>query len=337
MDLSTTYMGLKLANPLVASASPLTMDLDSLRRLEDAGVGAVVLGSLFEEQIEHDAAELDHYLHYGADRFAESLSFFPRVDEFRLGAEQYLDHIAAARRALGVPVIASLNGVSARGWIDWAERMRQAGADGLELNVYYIPTNPALGPGDVEELYANVLAAVREAAGGRIPVAVKLSPFFSNLASVAARLDQLGADALVLFNRFYQPDIDPEELELRVRATLSTSADTLLPLRWIAILYGKLKASLAATSGVHTGADAAKLILAGADVVMMCSALLQNGPQHVRTVRDGLVEIMERHGYESVARMRGLMSQRNCPEPSAYERGNYVRALTTFGLTATME
>lgn len=309
MDLTTTYMQLPLASPLVASASPLTMDLDSLRRLEDAGAGAVVLGSLFEEQIAHEAAELEHYLHYGADRWAESLTYFPDVGEFRLGAEDYLQHVARAREALGIPVIASLNGVSAGGWTAYADQIAQAGAHGLELNVYYLPTKASLSAADVEDVYASVLSAVREQVKLRVPLAMKLSPYFSNLPAVADRLDALGADALVLFNRFYQPDIDPLALETKLDVSLSTSADGRLPLRWIAILHGRLKASLAATGGIHTGEDAAKMLLAGADAAMLCSALLRNGPEHLRAVREGLVRVMETHGYESVEQMKGVMSQ----------------------------
>jgi len=337
MDLSTKYMGLSLANPLVASASPMGMTLDTLRRLEDAGAAAVVLASLFEEQIEHDAGELDHYLHYGADRFAESLSYYPEVDEFRVGGEEYLDYIAKARQAVDIPIIASLNGISAKGWVSYAAKVAEAGACGLELNVYYIPTNPRLGPGDVEQAFHGVLTAVQGELAGRLPLAMKLSPFFSNLTSFVAGLDKVGLDGLVLFNRFYQPDIDPRALEVRANLELSTSADNRLSQRWIAILHGKVAASLAASSGIHTGADVAKLIMAGADVTMLCSALLKNGTGHLRTVREELTEIMGLHGYESVAEMRGVMSQKNCPEPSAYERGNYIKALTSYGLTATFE
>lgn len=335
MDLSTTYMNLELPSPLVVSASPLAMDLDTLKRLADAGAAAVVLASLFEEQIEHDAAELDHYLHYGTDRFAESLSYFPEMGDFRLGAEDYLEYVAKARAAVDLPVIASLNGISARGWVSYAQRMEQAGAHALELNVYYIPTNPQLGAADVEAVYLDVLAAVKDSV--QIPVAMKLSPFFSSMASMAARLDEAGADALVLFNRFYQPDIDPDALEVRLNTTLSTSADNRLPLRWIAILRDRVRASLAASGGIHTGADVAKMILAGADVTMMCSALFENGPEHLARVREGLVRILDSHDYASLAEMKGAMSQAGCPEPAAYERGNYVKALTSYGKTATLE
>lgn len=335
MDLSTTYMGLKLASPIVPSASPLTMELDSLRQLEDAGAAAVVLGSLFEEQIEHDAAELDHYLHYGAERFAESTSYFPDVPDFRLGAEQYLDHVSKAHEALDIPVIASLNGISPKGWISYAKKIEQAGADALELNVYFIPTNPAVSARDVEQVHETILSAVKASVG--IPVAVKLSPFFSNFSAIANSLNSAGADALVMFNRFYQPDIDPENLEVDLKVNLSTSADSLLALRWIAILHGRLDLSIAATGGIHTPADAVKMIMAGADVTMLCSALLTEGPKHLRVIREGIERLMAKHGYESVTEMKGVMSQRNCPEPAAYERGNYIKALASYGRTATLE
>ena len=335
MDLTTTYMGLKLDNPLVASSSPLTMELDSLRQLEDAGVSAVVLGSLFEEQIEHDAQQLDHYLHYGAERFAESTTYFPDVPDFRLGAEDYLDHVRKTREALGIPVIASLNGISPKGWISCAKKIEQAGAHGLELNVYFIPTNPAVSARDVEQVHSAILSAVK--ASVQIPVAVKLAPFFTNMAGMAKSLAGAGADALVMFNRFYQPDIDPEKLEVDLTVHLSTSQESLLALRWIAILYGRAGVSLGATGGIHAPADAAKMVMAGADVTMMCSALLAHGPGHVKVVRDGLERLMAKHGYESLAEMKGVMSQRNCPEPSAYERGNYIKALTRYGRTATFE
>ncbi len=337
MDLSTTYMGLALNSPVVASASPLSMDLGTLRRLEDAGAGAAVLASLFEEQIEHDARELEHYLEYGADRFAESLSYFPEQEEFRTGGEDYLEYVAKAVEAVDMPIIASLNGVSAKGWVGYAEKLADAGAQGIELNVYFIPTNPALSAQRVEDVYEAVLSAVKASVGDRIPVSVKLSPFFTNTAAVAARLAGAGADALVLFNRFYQPDIDPADLEVKLNVQLSTSDESRLPLRWIAILHDRIEAGLAASSGVHTGTDAAKMILAGADAAMMCSALLRHGPGHIQSVTKELAEVMDKHGYGSIGEMRGVMSQKSCPEPSAYERGNYIKALTTFGHTSTLE
>jgi dihydroorotate dehydrogenase (fumarate) len=335
MDLSTTYLGLKLVSPLVVSASPLSRKLDAIKRMADSGAGAVVLWSLFEEQIEHDAEELEYYLQYGADRFAESLTYFPRAQEYHLGPEQYLEHIARAKKAVGIPIIASLNGVSPRGWIRYATMAQEAGADAIELNVYFIPTQTKLPADDVEDVHLSVLRAVKSKVS--IPVAMKLSPFFSSMANFAVRADEAGADGLVLFNRFYQPDIDLEALEVRPNLVLSTEAEMRLPMRWIAILYGRLKASLAATTGVHTGAGAAKMILAGADAVMMCSALLKHGVEHLKTVRKELVDVLESKEYESVSQARGVLSQKTCPEPAAFERANYMRALNSFGQTATME
>jgi dihydroorotate dehydrogenase (fumarate) len=335
MDLSTTYMRMKLANPLVVSASPMSMDLDSLRKMEDSGAAAVVLGSLFEEQVSHEAGELEFYLQYGADRWAESLTYFPRQQDYKLGPEEYLDHIAAAKKALGIPLIASLNGLSGGGWISYAKKIQQAGADAIELNVYFIPTDPNVSGPRVEEAHLAALQAVRSSVS--IPVAMKLSPFFSSIASMAGRLASAGADALVLFNRFYQPDIDIENLQARPALVLSTSAEMRLPLRWIAILHGRVRASLAATTGIHTAADVAKMILAGADATMMCSALLEKGIDHLATVRAGLVEIMEAKEYESIEQMKGVLSLRNCPEPAAFERANYMKTLQSFGWTPTRE
>ncbi|MGA2265030.1 MAG: dihydroorotate dehydrogenase-like protein [Phycisphaerae bacterium] len=337
MDLSTTYMGLKLTSPLVASASPLCMDVGEVRKMEDHGAGAVVLASLFQEQIEHDAEELDFYLHYGTDRWAESLTYFPHKEDYKLGPEAYLAHIAAVKKAVSIPVFASLNGISAGGWTSYAKKMQDAGANGIELNIYFIPADPRLGSEQVEQRYLSVLKAVKSAV--HIPVAVKLSPYFSATASMATRLDAEGADALVLFNRFYQPDIDIEKLEIRPRLELSTPWEGRLPLRWIAILFGKLakKASLAATTGIHTAEDVAKMILAGADVTMMTSALLRHGVEHLAKVRAGLVEIMQAKEYESVAQMKGVLSQKSVPDPEAFERANYMKTLQSFGLTATKE
>jgi dihydroorotate dehydrogenase (fumarate) len=335
MDLSTTYMGLKLSSPLVASASPLSRKIDSIKRMADSGAGAVVLWSLFEEQIEHDAEQLEHYLEYGTERFAESLTYFPHTELYHLGPDQYLEHIALAKKAVDIPIIASLNGVSPRGWVRYAAMAQEAGADAVELNVYYIPTQGKLTSGEVEDIYLSVLRAVKDRVS--IPVAMKLSPFFWSRANFAARADEAGADALVLFNRFYQPDIDLENLEVRPNLILSSEAEMRLPLRWVAILRGHVKASLAATTGIHTGAGAAKMILAGADVVMMCSALLKNGIQHLRTVREELVRFLESKEYASVSQARGVLSLENCPEPAAFERANYMKALTTFERTATFE
>jgi dihydroorotate dehydrogenase (fumarate) len=335
MDLSTSYMGLRLASPIVASASPLTGELESIKRIVAAGAGAVVLHSLFEEQIAHEEAELEHYLHYGTERFPESITYFPNLLEYRLGPDQYLDLIRAAKASVDVPIIASLNCVSRGAWSQYASQMEQAGADAIECNVYYIPTSPEETPQEVEERYLGALEAMRQAV--KTPVAMKLSPFFSSPVHMMRRLDAAGASGLVLFNRFYQPDIDVENLDVRPRLVLSTSAECRLPLRWIAIVRGHVRASLAASSGVHTGLDAAKMILAGADVVMMTSALLEHGPEHVRTVLDELKGVMESREYDSVSQMRGVLSQHNCPDPAAFERANYMRTLASFGMTATLE
>ncbi len=335
MDLSVTYMGLELSSPLVVSANPLSQSLDTIRRMEDAGAATVVLWSLFEEQIEHEARELDYYLQQGTDRWAESLTYFPHVEAFPLGPQEYLDHIAKAKSAVDIPINASLNGISDEGWVSYARQMQQAGADALELNVYYIPALPHVSGQAVEQVYLRILQAVK--AEVTIPVAMKLSPFFSSPGHLMQQLDQAGADGLVLFNRFYQPDLDPENLSVEPSLELSSSFEMRLPLRWIAILYGKLKASLAATTGLESGLDVAKMILAGADVTMLCSALLRHGVEHLQTVRKELTEYMDRKGYGSVGQMKGLLSQQHCPEPAAFERANYMKVLHSFGPTATFE
>lgn len=328
MDLKTTYLGLKLKNPLVASASPLSRSLDGMKRLEDAGVSAIVMYSLFEEQIEHESEELEHYLAYGSESYAEALDYFPRPEEYNLGPEQYVELLQKAKTSLGIPVIGSLNGISTGGWIDYAKKFEQAGADAIELNIYYIPTDPALTSQEVEDRYVNVLTAVRRAV--RIPVAVKLSPYFSSLAHVATRLDRAGANGLVLFNRFYQPDFDLEALEVTPDVVLSTSDAIRVPLRWIAILHGMVKTSLAATSGIHTAQDVIKMVMAGADVTMMCSALLKHGPAHVTAVLADLNKWMVEHEYLSVEQMKGSMSQASVADPAAFERANYMKALNRF-------
>jgi dihydroorotate dehydrogenase (fumarate) len=328
MDLTTTYLGLTLKNPIVPSASPLSHTLDGMKRLEDAGASAIVMYSLFEEQIAHESAELDHYLSYGAESFAEALTYFPEPDEYNLGPEEYVDLVRRAKEALDIPVIGSLNGISTGGWIEYARRIEEAGAAGLELNVYYIPTDPRLPAADVEDRYLEVLHAVKRTV--RIPVAMKLSPFFSSFGHMANRLATAGADGLVLFNRFYQPDIDLDALEVRPNVILSTPQALRLPLRWIAILHGRVKSSLAATSGVHGAEDALKLIMAGADVTMVCSALLKNGPSHIGTILEGMRRWMVEHEYLSVAQMKGSMSQRAVADPAAFERANYMKALQSF-------
>ncbi len=330
MNLKTKYLGIELKNPIVPSASPLSRNLDSMKRLEDAGASAIVMYSLFEEEIEHESAELDHYLHYGTESYAEALTYFPRADEYNLEPDAYIELLRKAKASLGIPVIASLNGITSGGWIKYARHFEDAGADAVELNVYYIPTDPRLTSHDVEERYMNVLSAVRDSIG--VPIAVKLSPYFSSLSHFAEGLVGAGANGLVMFNRFYQPDLDIENLEVVPGVTLSDSSANKLPMRWIAILYGRLKASLAATSGIHTAEDVLKLVMAGADVTMMCSALLQHGPQHIRKVLTDLTKWMEDHEYESIEQMKGSMSQRSVADPSAFERANYMKALNSFKL-----
>lgn len=328
MDLSTTYLGLRLKNPIVASASPLSRSLDSMKKLEDAGAAAIVMYSLFEEQIEHESAELHHYLTYGSESYAEAIDYFPDISEYNLGPEQYIELLHEAKHSLEIPVIGSLNGISNGGWIEYAKRMEQAGADAIELNVYYIPTDPKLTSQEIEDRYINVLHAVKKAV--TIPVAMKLSPFFSSLAHVAKRLEHAGANGLVLFNRFYQPDFDLAELEVKPGVVLSTSDELRLPLRWIAILHGMVQVSLAGTSGVHTAEDVLKMVMAGADATMMCSVLLKNGPEHITRVLENLQKWMLEHEYLSIEQMKGSMSQQSVPDPSAFERANYMKALNRF-------
>ncbi len=326
MDLTTTYLGLKLRTPLVCGASPLSQDLDKLKRMEDAGASAVVLHSLFEEQLRQDSLELENSLERGALSSPEALTYFPEED-YHLGPDEYLAHIQRAKKAVKIPVIASLNGCSAGGWTAYARGMEEAGADALELNIYRIPTDAQQTAGDIEETCLEIVRAVK--ARVAIPVAVKLSPFFTNFANVAARLDKAGANGLVLFNRFYQPDIDIETLEVQPNILRSTSMDMRLPLRWIAILHGRLAASLAASSGVYGGGDALKLLLAGADSVQLCSALLRDGLGKIVTIERELSAWMKTHEYESVRQLKGSLSQKNCPAPAAFERAQYMRAITS--------
>jgi dihydroorotate dehydrogenase (fumarate) len=325
VDLSTTYLGLQLRTPLVASASPLSQEIDGIRRLEDSGASAVVLYSLFEEQLRQEGFELEHHLAEGTNSFAEAASFFPQPDEFRLGPEGYLNHIHRAKISTSVPIIASLNGTTVGGWTQYAKLIEQAGADALECNIYSIPTDPDLTSDAVEQQYLDILKAVKSAV--TIPVAVKLSPFFSNMANMAKRIDAAGANGLVLFNRFYQPDINLDELEIQPNVLLSTPQALRLPLTWIGLLYGRIHASLAATSGVHCPEDVVKLLMVGADVTMLCSTLLRNGIGHLQHLEDGLLEWMEKHEYESVQQMKGSMSQIRCPNPSAFERAQYMKAV----------
>ena len=328
VDLTTYYMGMKLRTPLVVSASPLSQEIGSIRRLEDVGASAVVLYSLFEEQLRQESLELDYHLNAGTESFAESLSFFPQASEYRLGPEGYMEHIRKARQAVGIPIIASLNGATAGGWAEYGREIEEAGADAIECNIYSIQTDPDVTSAEIEQTYIDIVKSVKKSVS--IPVAVKISPYFSNLANMAKRLDQAGANALVLFNRFYQPDIDLEELEIRPNVLLSTPQALRLPLTWIGILYGRVQTSLAGTSGVHDAPDVIKLLMAGANVTMMCSALLRNGINHLHNVENGVVDWMEKHEYESVQQMQGSMSQLRCPDPGAFERAQYMRAVKSL-------
>jgi len=329
-DLSTSYLGLSLKNPLVVSPSPLCQDLGSIRQMEDAGAAAVVLHSLFEEQLTLESQELDHFLAHGTDSFAEALSYFPDLGRYNLGPDEYLEHIRKAKAAVKIPIIGSLNGVSTGGWISYAKKIEQAGADALELNVYYIPTDPEMSGAQVEQMYLDLVRDMR--ASVKIPVAVKLGPYFSALASMARRLDQAGANGLVLFNRFYQPDFDLEKLEVTPNLVLSRSDELRLRLTWVGILYGRVKADLAITGGVHTAEDAIKSMMAGARVAMMTSALLRNGIPHLKTVLSGVADWMEKHEYVSIRQMQGSMSQKSVAEPAAFERANYMKVLSSYAL-----
>lgn len=335
MDLSTTYLGLKLRSPLVPSAAaPLTEDIDNIKLMEDHGAAAVVLYSLFEEQLRVERHELHHHLTQGTESFPEALTYFPEPAEFLVGPEQYLKHIAKAKAAVNIPIIASLNGSTMGGWTDYAKQIQRAGADALELNIYSIPTDSDLTASDVETVYVDIVKAVRSAV--TIPVAVKLSPFFTNLANVAKRLVGAGANGLVLFNRFYQPDIDLETLEVTPNILFSTPMAMRLPLRWMAILHGRLKASLAATSGIHRASDVLKMLMVGADVTCLCSVLMRHGVKQIAVIEGEMRTWMEQREYESVKQLKGSLSQRKCEDPSAYERAQYMRAISTFPSAAKL-
>ena len=328
MDLTTTYLGLTLKNPFVPSASPLSRKVDTLKRLEDAGAAAVVLYSLFEEEITLEGRMMDAYLTRGTESYPEALSYFPKSGDYRTGPEAYLEHVRRVTQALSIPVIASLNGVSTGGWVKYAREMQRAGADALELNMYYLPTDPELSGAEVEISYVELLRDVINTVN--IPVAVKLSPYFTALPHMARRLVRAGARGLVLFNRFYQPDFDIEALEVYPHLLLSDSDDLRLPLRWIAILYGRIDADLALTSGVHTSEDALKGLLAGAKAVMLASALLHHGPERLGEILREVDEWLEEHEYDSLAQLRGSMSQRSVAEPAAFERANYMKVLQSY-------
>lgn len=328
MDLTTIYLGMTLRTPLVPSASPLSEEIDNIKRMEDNGAAAVVLHSLFEEQLHMESEALDFHLTHGTESYAEALTYFPQVQQFHLGPDEYLNLIRKAKSAVDIPVIASLNGASIGGWVDYAQEMEKAGADALELNIYFIPTDMDQGAEDVEQTYLTIGQAVKTAV--KIPVAMKLSPFFSNMANMAKRLDEVGVDGLVMFNRFYQPDIDLAELSVKPNVLLSTPQAMRLPLRWIAILYGRIQADLAATSGVHLAEDVIKMLMVGAKITMMASALMRHGIEHLKVVEQGMREWMETYEYESVRQMQGSMSQKNVANPSAFERAQYIQALQNY-------
>lgn len=328
MDLSTRYLGFDLPHPLMPGASPLVDDLDMVRRLEDAGAAAIVLHSLFEEQIEAEENAYHAAVEGPADTFAEAVSYFPRGDEYKLGPDKYLEQVWRIRDAVGVPVIASLNGTTAAGWLQHARLLAEAGAHALELNVYYVATDPDETSDAVEQRVVDVLTTVKRAV--TIPVAVKLSPFYSSFARLARRLDEAGADGLIVFNRFYQPDIDLEQLEVVPKLSLSNPSELLPRLRWLAILSGRVRASLAVTGGVHDAEGALKAVMAGAHAVQMVSALLREGPEVLRRVREDLERWLVEHEYESLEQAQGSMSLERCPDPSAFERGNYMRVLQSW-------
>ena len=328
IDLSTKYMRFNLKNPFVAAASPLSEKIESLHELEKSQASAVVFYSLFEEQIVHEQLLLHSRLEQGAESFAEALSYFPEPTQFRLTPDQYIDHIKRAKDALTIPVIASLNGYTLGGWIEYAQKIEKVGADALECNIYYIPTSFDEKEEEIQNRYIEIVSTLKKAIS--IPVAVKLSPYFTNIARMAKNLVQAGANALVMFNRFYQPDIDLEEMSVKPHLILSTSFESRLALRWIAILYKKLQVSFAATGGIHTTEDAIKLILAGADVVQLCSILLNKGVGYLNILVESLIKWMEEKGYESIEQMKGAVSQANCLDPSAFERANYMKTLLSI-------
>lgn len=327
-DLTSPFMGLMLRNPLVVSASPLSRRLDTVRRLEDAGAAAIVLYSLFEEQITHESLELDHYLQIGTHSYAESLTYFPDMERYNLGVEPYLEHLRQVKEATSIPVIGSLNGVSSGGWVEYARKLQDAGADALELNIYFVPADPDQSGAELEEMYVTLARDV--IAEVDIPVTIKLSPFFTSLPNLARQLAQAGAHGLTLFNRFYQPDLDIEELVVKPQLELSRSSELRLPLRWIGLLYGRVKVDFALTTGVHTAGDAIKGVMAGASAVMLASELLAHGPERLGEILVDVERWMDEREYDSILQMRGSMSQRSVPDPAAFERANYMKTLDSF-------
>ena len=332
IDLTTKYLGMQLRNPIVASASPLSESLDNIRRLEDHGIGAIVLPSLFEEQLDIESETVDSDLSRGAEEFAEAVTYFPDLMTYNLGPDGYLNLIHKAKASVRVPIIASLNGVSPRGWVRYAREIEQAGADAIELNIYSLVADPGRTGSEVEQDYCDLVGVVTHSV--QVPVAVKLSHFFTAAANMAKRLDASGADALVLFNRFYQPDLDIETLEVVPNLTLSYPAELLLRLHWVAIIFGHVEADLAITGGVHSATDIIKSVMAGARVAMMASALLKNGIGYLDSVREDLVRWMEEHEYSSIGQMCGSMSQRSVPDPTAFERANYMKVLSSYAMRA---
>lgn len=328
LDLTTHYLGLTLRNPLVVASSPLSDELDNLRKMEDAGAGAVVLHSLFEEQLRHERLELHHHLTQSTYSFPEALSFFPEPDEFSLGPEEYLEHIRRAKQAVRIPVIASINGASPGDWVKCARQMQDAGADAIELNIYYVATDPEMSSTEVERMYVDVLREVKSSI--TIPVAIKVAPFFTAFAHMARQLEAAGADSIVLFNRFYQPDLDLEQLKVVPRLVLSESQELRLPLRWVAILYGRVQTDFAITSGVHTGEDVLKAMMAGARVVQIASEFLQRGAKRIGELVGELEAWMVEKDYDSIQQMQGSMSQRYVAEPAAFERANYMKTLASW-------
>jgi dihydroorotate dehydrogenase (fumarate) len=328
IDLTTNYLGFKLKNPLVASASPLSKRVDTVLQLEEAGAAALVMYSLFEEQVTLESRQLDHYLERGTHAYPEALNYFPDMTYYNLGVPAYIAHLERVKKAVNIPVFGSLNGVSSGGWLDYARQMEQAGADGLELNIYYLPTDAHLTSQALEETYVELVHNICSRI--KIPLAVKLSPFFTSIPNIAGRLTAAGAKGLVLFNRFYQPDFDLENLAVVPNLELSTPQDLRLPLRWIALLYGRVQADFALTSGVHSAPEVVKAIMAGANVAMMASELLANGVGRLNVILNSLEQWLVDHEYQSIAQMRGSMSQIACAEPDAFERANYMRALNSF-------
>ncbi len=335
LDLTTTYLGLKLRNPLVVAPSPLSEQIGNILRMEDAGASAVVLHSLFEEQITIESQHLDKALSAGTESFAESLSYFPDMTRYNLGTDGYLEIIRKAKQAVNIPVIASLNGVSTGGWIKYAVEMEQAGADALELNIFFVANDPHLTSEQVEEMYTSLVSHVK--ASVKIPVAVKLAPYFSAMASMAKKLEHAGADGLVLFNRFYQPDFDLEALDVKPTLSLSSSNELLLRLHWVATLFGEIKADMAVTGGVHTAHDVLKAMMAGGRVAMVASSILKHGIEHMETILADLRAWMEEHEYESIHQMQGSMSRQSVADPGAFSRANYMKVLSSYAVRSAVQ